>query len=194
MINSYISCTKCVWLIFKDISTYPTQKNKSTHDDYDHLAYAWNNCNNNTQEKSKISKTALETKTGEAEMSNKNMEAGFYNTLNLRVFDNEEHRPLKRSRSESSSLYVKSSIPLEPSAFCTKRVLNCNRTSSLRLTKSTDRNGKAEKGITKTNKNDEPSLNFYVYDLATFQDKSSVSQRQLFLEELSSHNLYLKKY
>lgn len=170
------------------------KKNNSTHDDYDHLAYAWNNCNNKTQERSKISKTALETKTGEAEMSNENMEAGFYNTLNLRVFDNEEHRPLKRSRSESSSLYVKSSIPLEPSAFHIKRVLNCNRTSSLRLTKSTDRNGKAEKGITKTNKNDEPSLNVYVYDLATFQDKSSVSQRQLFLEEMSLHHLYLKKY
>ena len=120
-------------------------------------------------------------------MSDGNTEAGFYNTLNLRVFDNEEHRPLKRSRPESS-------IPLKPSAFQIKRVLNCNRTSSLRLTKSTDSNGKAEKGITKTNKNDEPSLNFYVYDLATFQDKSSVSQRQLFLEELSSHHLYLKKY
>lgn len=169
------------------------KKNNSTHDDYDHLAYAWNNCNNKTQERSKISKTALETTTREADMSNKRLEAGVYNTLNLRVFDNEEHRPLKRSRSESSSLYVKSSIPLEPSAFRIKRVLNCNRTSSLRLTKSTDRNGKAEKGITKTNKNDEPSLNVYVYDLATFQDKSSVSQRQLFLEELSSHHLYLKK-
>lgn len=132
-------------------------------------------------------------------MSDENLETGIYNTLNLRVVDYEEpikHQPLKRSQSESSSLYVKCSIPLEPSAFDIKQVLNCNRASSLRLTKRTDRNnnGKAEKRITKTHKNDEHSLDFDVYDLATFQDKSNVSQRQLFLEEMSAHLLNIKKY
>lgn len=191
-------CRKTKPKNFVDISTYPTEKNNSTYDDYDHIAYAWNKSNTNTQERSKISKTALETQAGEADMADENMVTGVYNTLNLRVVDNEEpikHKPLKRSKSESSSLYVKCSIPLEPSAFDIKLVLNCNRTSSLRLTKSTDRNnhGKAEKGITKTPKNDEP-LGFYVYDLATFQYKNNVSQRQLFLEELTSHLLNLKKY
>lgn len=136
--------------------------------------------------------------TGEAGMPDENNEAGVYNTLNLRVFDYEEpikHQPLKRSKSENSSLYVQCSIPLEPLAFDSERVLNCKRASSLRLIKSTDRNnlGKSGEGISKTHEGDEPSLDFNVYDLATRPGKSNAFQRQLFLNELSSQLLNLKK-
>lgn len=189
---------KYALFVFKDIPTYRTERNNTTHDDYDHVVFTWNSSNNNTLEGSKISKTASVSDTGEAGTPDENNEAGVYNTLNLRVFDYEEpikHQPLKRSKSENSSLYVKCSIPLEPSAFDSERVLNCNRVSSLRLTTSTDRNTfvKGGKGITKTHENDEPFLDFNVYDLATLPGKSNASQRQLFLNELSSQLLNLKK-
>lgn len=191
-------CRKTKPRNFVDIPTYTTEKNNTTHDDYDHVVFTWNSSNNNSLERSKIRKSASEIETGEAGMSDENNEAGVYNTLNLRVFDYEEpikHQPLKRSKSENSSFYVKCSIPLEPSAFDSERVLNCNRVSSLRLTTSTDRNNfvKDGKGITKSHENDEPFLDFNVHDLATLPGKSNASQRQLFLNELSSQLLNLKK-
>lgn len=66
----------------------------------DHVVFTWNSSNNNTLERSKNSKTASVSDTGEAGMPDENNEAGVYNTLNLRVFDYEEpikHQPLKRS-------------------------------------------------------------------------------------------------
>lgn len=33
-------CDKAIGCPKKDISTYPTETNNSTHDDYDHIAYA----------------------------------------------------------------------------------------------------------------------------------------------------------
>lgn len=101
-------------------------------------------------------------------MFNKNMEVGFYNILNLCVFDNEEYWFFKRFWFESFFLYVKSLIFFEFLVFCIKWVLNCNRILFFRFIKSIDRNGKVEKGIIKINKNDEFFFNVYVYDLVIF--------------------------
>uniref|UniRef100_K1QVC9 Uncharacterized protein n=1 Tax=Magallana gigas TaxID=29159 RepID=K1QVC9_MAGGI len=59
-----------------DIPTYTTERNNTTPDDYDHVVFTWNSSNNNTLERSKISKTASVSDTGEAGMPDENNEAG----------------------------------------------------------------------------------------------------------------------